>query len=92
MKIDKQAVDSRLNGLGRYIVDQEDLNFTKVSKHLGISRQAVWLFCHKPSMETLDLKLKTIKSVADIQGVNLASLVKKVLELDNNAKDNANNK
>ena len=86
MKIDKQAVNNRLNGLGRYIVGQEDLNFTKVSKHLGISRQAVWTFCHKPSMETLDLKLRLIKSVADIQGVDLTSLAKKVIELDNDNK------
>lgn len=86
MKIDKQAVNNRLNGLGRYIVSQEDLNFTKVSKHLGISRQAVWIFCHKPSMETLDLKLRMIKSVADIQNVDFPSLVKKVIELDNDNK------
>lgn len=86
MKIDKQAVNNRLNGLGRYIVSQEDLNFTKVSKHLGISRQAVWTFCHKPSMETLDLKLRTIKNVADIQGKDLTSLTKRVIELDNNNK------
>ena len=85
MKIDKQAVNNRLNGLGRYIVSQEDLNFTKVSKHLGITRQAVWIFCHKPFMETLDLKLRTIKSVADIQNMDLANLVKRVIELD---KDN----
>ena len=51
--------------------------------HLGISRQAVWAFCHKPYMETLDLKLRTIKSVADIQGVDLTSLTKKIIELDN---------
>ena len=89
MKIDKQAVNNRLNGLGRYIVSQEDLNFTKVSKHLGISRQAVWIFCHKPSMETLDLKLRMIKSVADIQNVDFPSLVKKVIELDND-NDNDN--
>lgn len=88
MKIDKQAVDKRLNGLGRYIVSQEDLNFTKVSKHLGVSRQAVWTFCHKPYMETLDLKLRLIKNVADIQGVGLTSLTKKVIELDNDIKDN----
>ena len=86
MKIDKQAVDNRLNGLGRYIVDQEDLNFIKVSKHLGVSRQAVWIFCHKPYTETLDLKLRTIKSVADIQGIDLTSLTKRVIELDNNIK------
>ena len=90
MKIDKQAVDKRLNGLGRYIVDQEDLNFTKVSNHLGVSRQAVWFFCHKPYTKTLDLKLRTIKSVADIQGTDLASLTKRVIELDNNIKDNNN--
>ena len=86
MKIDKEAVNNRLNGLGRYIVSQEDLNFTKVSKHLGVSRQAVWIFCHKPYTETLDLKLRTIKSVADIQGIDLTSLTKKVIELDNNIK------
>ena len=86
MKIDKQAVDKRLNGLGRYIVSQEDLNFTKVSKHLGVSRQAVWILCHKPYTETLDLKLRTIKSVADIQGTDLTSLTKMVIELDNNIK------
>ena len=86
MKIDKQAVNNRLNGLGRYIVSQEDLNFTKVGKHLGISRQAVWTFCHKPYMETLDLKLRLIKSVADIQGTDLTSLVNKVIELDDNNK------
>ena len=86
MKIDKEAVNNRLNGLGRYIVSQEDLNFTKVSKHLGVSRQAVWIFCHKPYTETLDLKLRTIKSVADIQGIDLTSLTKRVIELDNNNK------
>ena len=84
MKIDKQAVNNRLNGLGRYIVSQEDLNFTKVSKHLGVSRQAVWISCHKPYTERLDFKLRTIKSVADIQGIDLTSLTKRVIELDNN--------
>lgn len=81
MKVDKKSAEERLNGLGKYITSQKDLNFSRVGKHLESSRKRVWLICHKPT-KVWDLRLGLVRDIANIQNEDFIDLIKKLIELD----------
>lgn len=69
----------KINALGKYIEGNENLNYSKIAKHLGTSRQNVWSLGHR---NLLELRLSSLYKISRIENQNFAKFVYKLLKME----------
>ena len=70
---------TKINALGKYIESNENLNYSKIAKHLGTSRQNVWSLGHR---NLLELRLSSLYKISRIENQNFAEFVYKLLKTE----------
>ena len=83
IKINKNDVHKRLNGLGRYIESNEHWSYQKVADHLGVKKQSIWVESHRPyGIENLTLgKLYDLSKVFNEE---LTDFIDQLIKLEKN--------
>ena len=70
---------TKINSLGKYIESNENLNYSKIAKHLGTSRQNIWAMGHR---NLLELRLSSLYKISRIENQNFAEFVYKLLKME----------
>ena len=70
---------TKINALGKYIESNNNLNYSKIAKHLGTSRQNVWSLGHR---NLLELRLSSLYKISRIENQNFAEFVYKLLKME----------
>ena len=70
---------TKINALGKYIESNDNLNYSKIAKHLGTSRQNVWSLGHR---NLLELRLSSLYKISRIENQNFAEFVYKLLKME----------
>lgn len=71
---------TKRNQLGIYIDSCKDLNYTKLAKHLGMSRQNFWLKAHEP-IKVNNISLGTFNRIARVQNISVGELVNRIMNI-----------
>lgn len=69
---------TKLNALGR-IIENKGVSYTKIARHLGLTRQGVWIKTHEPT-DPRSIRISFYEQLATFLDMNPLMLLYQVLK------------